>query len=174
MSRITDAMDVYFERLTKTWQEENETGPMTPWDEEYDQNLFVSGPDDEEYAEWKVAEAQIPVSFPEMNEELREFFGSRRFWRMCGEVDGAEYTFPAIPTDMAAEKVARTAVKDGEYYLGQGYAVLAIVAVNGNDELLLLYNWKNGQMTILDTDRQVTYPVEYTLPELIERMEALI
>jgi len=173
MSRMTEAMDAYFEKLAEVWQEDG-TGPMVPWDKEYDQTLFVSGPNEDGDAEWKPAASAIPQDMPGLCGELAEFFGCRRFWRMAGGADGAEYSFPAIPTDEAAVTAARAAIKDGEYYLGQGYVMLANVSEQGNDDLVLMYNQRSGQLSLLDIDRQTARLIHDSLPALIERMEALI
>lgn len=173
METIVQALDHYFEKLIAFWREDD-TYPLIPWSEEDDQTLFVSGPNEDGEAEWKPAAADIPEGLPELSPELRAFFGCRRFWRLAGRLKRRNYTFAPLPTDEAAVNAAKTALRDGEHYLGCGYALLASVVYQGNDDLLLLYNQRTGAMTLLDVDKEVTTPLDVSLPELIEQMEVLI
>ena len=173
MEPILQALDHYFDRLIAFWREDG-TWPLIPWDAEDDQSLYLSGPDDDGEAEWKPAVSEIPAALPELCPELRAFFGCRRYWRLAGRYKQHNYTFEAVPTDDAAVSVARIAISDGEGYLGPGYVLLAIVSYRGNDDLVLLYNQHTGNMTLLDIDKETTRPLDFSLAELIERMEVLI
>lgn len=173
MEPVVQALDHYFDRLIAFWQEDG-VYPLIPWSEEYDRALFVSEPNEDGEVEWKPAVSEIPENMPSLCAELRAFFGCRRFWRLAGRIKRHDYTFAPLPTDEAAVAAAEIAMRDGEHYLGRGYALLASVVYRGNDDLLLLYNQHTGRMTLLDPDKEITKPLDISLPELIEQMEVLI
>ena len=175
MTPIVAAMEGYFTRLNALWKKLGQCLPLHSWYEEEDTALFVSEPEGENMSrEWQPARAMPPQDLPPLCDELRDFFGVWRFWSLAGKLERRSYTFRPIPTDEAACQMAQAAIKDGEYYLGSGYVRLASVTYRGNDDLLLMYNQHNGSMTLLDTDKEITTPLPYTLPELITRMEALL
>ena len=83
--------------------------------------------------------------------------------------------FPAVPTSSGRKKVIEQAVKDGNYYFpGQDTVLLASCSKSGNDDLLLFYRQKTGEVFIYDTDKRFLFPLEVSLVNLIGSMEAVI
>lgn len=48
------------------------------------------------------------------------------------------------------------------------------VSKSGNDDLLLFYRQKTGEVFIYDTDKRFLFPLEVSLVNLIGSMEAVI
>ena len=92
-----------------------------------------------------------------------------------GKFQDFSLDFPPVPTSSDRKKVIEQAVKDGNYYFpGQNTVLLASCSKAGNDDLLLFYRQKTGEVFIYDTDKRFLYPLEVSLVDLIGSMEAVI
>lgn len=174
MKQITEAMDGFFKRQAEKWESYDHCKPRYPWDEEFDQSLFVSGPDEDEYAEWLPQAGRIPANMPPLCPELRQFFGSRRFWQMAGSYKGYDVNFPAVPTDEEAVRVAAAAIENGEFHAGKGMALLASVSYQDRGDLWLMYQQGTGKLYLYDMDDESLRPLGFSLVELVDQMEALL
>lgn len=174
MITVTEAMDSFFRKQTARWKELMDCRPLYPWDASFDQALFRSEPDEDGYAEWLPAAGRIPAGMPPLCAELAELFSARRFWQMNGSWQGYQVSFPAIPTDEAAVRAAAAALKDGEFHMGKGKAMLAAVSFQGVDDLWLVYDQADGSLWLYDMDNGSSRRLGFGLAELIGNMEVLI
>lgn len=171
---IKEALRGYFDRLTALYQKRLGTLPTVSWYQSLNQNLFTSLPDEDGEAQWRPADAAA-VSVPGLCRELEEFFSSYYYWQLHGKADGVLYYFPPVVSAAEADKAARTALKEGEYYFaGQNTALLATCSQAGNDDLLLFYRQNFGELFLYDQDKRFLYPVEHSLVSLLDRMEAIL
>ena len=170
---VKEAMAMFFGRLEQLYQDTFGTYPTVSWSSDLDQRLFVGEPDEDFEMQWKPADA-APVSNVELCEELKEFYGSFYYWELRGEYQGIEFSFPAVPSIESAEVVTATAISDGNYYFArQNTVFLADCSKQGNDDLLLFYRQKNGELFIYDTEKQIVLPQSYGLVDLISQMKAV-
>lgn len=174
MKTVVEAMDNFFRKQTEMWEKLMQCKPLYPWDASFDQALFQSEPDEDGYAEWLPAIGRIPTGLPRMCTELTELFGARRFWQMNGSYRDYQVYFPAIPTDEAAVQAADTAIRDGEFHMGKGKAMLATVAYHEVDDLWLVYDQADGTLYLYDMDDESFKRLSFSLVELIGNMEVLI
>lgn len=110
-----------------------------------------------------------------LSKELADFFGAYYYWQLRGKYKKTLFDFPASVSLKEAEKTARAALSDGEYYFpGQKTALLASCGNNGNDDLLLFYRQNTGELFLYDKDKRFVYPMDCSLTELIHSLEAVI
>ena len=171
------AMQGYFERLTRLYQESFGTWPTVSWDPEMDQTLFVSEPDEDGEAQWKAVPGQ-PLNYLEnqtLPSELAMLFGGWYYWQLRGSYRDMDLDFPSICNRQMAKKVAKTAIADGNHYFpGKNYALLATCSKDGNDDLLLFYCQDTGGLFVYDRDKRSAKKMVCSLTQLIRQMEATL
>lgn len=170
---IKEALRGYFDRLIELYRKRLGTLPTVSWDQSLDQGLFTSPPDEDGEVQWRPAQA-LAVSVPGLCRELEEFFSSYYYWQLHGKEGSVLYYFPPVASAAEADRAARTALEDGEYYFaGQDTALLATCSQAGNDDLLLFYRQGSGELFLYDRDKRFLYPVKHSLVQLLNRMEAI-
>ena len=171
---LMEAMKAYLKKQELLYKKTFGTLPTISWDESLPQNLFVGTPDEDDEIQWtpKVANQE---SYPELCKELNLFYCTFYYWTLRGKFQDFLLDFPPVPTSSDRKKVIEQAVKDGNYYFpGQNTVLLASCSKSGNDDLLLFYRQKTGEVFIYDTDKRFLYPLEVSLVDLIGSMEAVI
>lgn len=153
------------------------TLPTFPWDESFDQDLFVGEPDEEGEIQWKEKKADF-IKFPGLCEELNDFLNTFYYWQLRGEDKGNCYYFPSIPNKEERKKVVEQMINDGNYYFKNENCVLIANCISeGIDTLLLFYNQEKNLLFIYDdsdSDKNNITPLKCSLTELISSMEAIL
>ena len=171
---IKEALLSYFEKLEALYKKQFGTLPTVSWSAELSQDLFFGIPDDDYEIQWKAMPAK-PVHIPGLCECLTEFYSSFYYWELRGTHAGILFDFPAVYTHTKAVDVARAALSDGYYYFPkQDTALLASCSYNNNDEILLFYRQKSGELFLYDIDLETVTPLDYSLVTLINSMKAVI
>lgn len=67
---VCRAMGGYFARLTTAWRESNGSLPKVPWQEDVDQWIYVSRPDEAEWVEWEPVNKDVPSDLAPIESQL--------------------------------------------------------------------------------------------------------
>lgn len=171
---ITEAMKNYFLRLEALYRKTFGTLPTVSWEESMGSELFCGKPDDDGEIQWKA----IPAKHAELSglcSELTEFYNTYYYWELRGQFNHMVFDFPAVTSFIDVQDVVKTALAEGQYYFaGQDTLLLATCSSSGNDDLLLFYRQHTGELFIYDQDKRFVHPMDCSLVELIESMEAII
>lgn len=171
---VKEALAEYFKKLNLRYEKIFGTLPTVSWDESLEQNLFVQEPDEDGEIQWSPTPAK-KMNVSGLCIELMEFFESYYYWELRGRYENAIFDFPPVFSEAEAEKIACTALEDGEYYFPkQNVAFLANCSLSGNDDLLLFYRQQTGELFLYDTDKKFVHPLKYSLVQLLGSLEALI
>lgn len=171
---MRDSISLFLRKQEELYMKTFGTYPTVSWDDSLPQDLFVGTIDDDGEKQWRPQIAD-QVSFRSLCSELNSFYSTFYYWEMRGEYRGFLFDFPPVPTSFDRKKVVEIAEIDGNYYFpNQNILLLATCSKAGNDDFLLFYQQKSGEMFVYDADQQVVYPLEITLVDLIGSMEAVI
>lgn len=171
---LMEAMKAYLRKQELLYKRTFGTLPTISWDESLPQDLFVGTPDEDDEIQW-TPKAASQETYHELCKELNLFYSTFYYWTLRGKFQDFSLDFPPVPTSSARKKVIEQAVKDGNYYFpGQDTVLLASCSKSGNDDLLLFYRQKTGEVFIYDTDKRFLFPLEASLVDLIGSMEAVI
>lgn len=171
---LTESMKIFLGKQKMLYKKTFGTLPTISWDESLPQDLFVGTPDEEGEIQW-TPKAATQESYQELCGELNLFYCTFYYWTLRGIFRDFLLDFPPMPTSSNRKKVIEQAVKDGNYYFqGQNTVLLASCSKSGNDDLLLFYRQKTGEVFIYDTDKRFLYPLKVSLADLIGSMEAVI
>lgn len=169
-----ESMRAHLEKQELLYKKTFGTLPTISWDESLDQNLFIGMPDEDDEIQWipKIANKDF---YQELCKELNLFYSTFYYWTLRGIFRGFLLDFPPIPTSSERKNVIKQIVEDGNYYFpSQNTVLLASCSKSGNDDLLLFYRQKTGEMFIYDIDKRFIYPLDVSLIDLISSMEAVI
>jgi hypothetical protein len=168
---ISEAYEIYFKKQVDVYMRLLNTLPSVPWDENTEHNLFVTGPDEDYEAQWKPQRAKM-LNMSILNQELNEFFGSFYYLELNGEYQKVDFYFPPITSETDASKKASIAIEEGDYYFqGQNTVLLASCSKSGNDDYLLFYKQYSSELFLFDTDKEIVFPLDFTLTTLLSSLE---
>lgn len=171
---LMESMKLYLGKQELLYKKTFGTLPTISWDESLSQDLFVGTPDEDDEIQWKPKVAD-QEHFKELCKELNSFYSTFYYWALRGKFQDFLFNFPPLPTFSDRRKVIEQSVKDGNYYFpGQNIVLLATCSKSGNDDLLLFYRQKTGEVFVYDMDKRFVYPLEVSLVDLIVSMEAVI
>lgn len=171
---LNESMRAYLGKQEQLYMKTFGTLPTVSWDESLPQDLFVGTPDEDDEIQWRPKEAD-QESFTELCKELNSFYCTFYYWTLRGKFKGFLFDFPPVPTSSDRSYVIEQALKDGNYYFpGQNIVLLATCSKSENDDLLMFYRQKTGDIFIYDMDKRLVYPLEVSLVDLIVSMEAVI
>ena len=171
---IKEAMASYFLKLEELYRENFGTIPTVSWSEEMDQELFIGEPDEDGEIQWKPKEA-ILISSSKLCDELIDFYSSYYYWELKGKYKEVTFIFPAVPSYKKTNEILKAAIDQGNYYFpNENIAFLASCYSNGNDDLLLFFMQKTGELFLYDIDKKDNMLLDYSLIDLISSMEAVI
>lgn len=166
---MKELLEKYYLKLSKLHKEKFNSAPTVPFFEKADKDMIISEPDEDDYVEWKMMPVEdIDVSEFGLTDELKELYTTYRYFHLVGRLDGYDLYFEPIYGDV--KKIISIIKSKGEYYK-EGYFFLGTADKDGNDDLIMLY--KDGEILMYDTDLETSKKLNYTLSEVIDKMEAL-
>lgn len=171
---IKDAMDIYFQKLNYIYVQTFNTCPSVSWSPDINQDLFITSPDEDGDAQWCPISAQS-LKLPGLCDELNQFYSSYYYCSLNGRYQNIQMYFDPIDSLETAQRKAKQAILDGDYYLkNQNAVLLATCSLEGNDELLLFYKQETGELILYDQNKRFMCSLECSFVQLVSQMEALI
>lgn len=177
---IKEAIEKYYERLSKVWIESNNTLPLVPYNKKVPSSVYKGVEDDEGYIGWKLVQNDKVIDFTSLNlklgfdlhEDIKRYFMSYCFMELSGEVnDKLEVIMtPITPITNVETFISNrnnVAIENG---WDNELIELGIVIMNGNDSLRLCVNNRNGEILWLDDETGETEVISNSLENLINAL----
>lgn len=174
---VKAAMTDYFEKLLDYWNENDNTFPKAPWDEEINPMLYVSEPDEEEYVFWKPVEKKAVENFSMIEAEIemplhhsiKEYFNSYLFLSL----EGLYHSKYICLEPVEPGKDVRSYFKHLAHYdesQGKEFRYIQIGFISP-DEMAINIDNKTGKVYIEDYETNELTLLEHSLEELIRKIK---
>lgn len=177
---IKEAIEKYFERLSKVWIESNNTMPLVPYNKKIPSIVYKGVENDEGYIGWQLVKNDNVIDFTSLNlklgfdlhEDIKMYFMSYYFMELSGEVkDKLEVIMtpitPIINVETFISNRNNVSIENG---WDNQLIELGIVILNGNDSLMLCVNNRNGEILWLDGETGETEVISNSLENLINAL----
>lgn len=181
MYMIKDAIEKYYERLSKAWAESNNTLPLVPYNHKVPPIVYIGVEDDEGYIGWQLVKNDKVAGFSKLNLELgfdlhsdiKMYLLSYYFMDLSGEIkDGLEVIMtPITPLTNVETFILNRNNVTIENGRDNQLIELGLVILNGNDSLLLCVDNSNGEVKWLDGETGDIEVISNSLENLINAMK---
>ncbi len=175
------AFKQYFEKHEADYMKHFGQKPSIPYDDHFNQDLFISEPDEDEWAQWEPKIQAEDVDWEEIEKELgfkindilKNFWGTVSFAEMDGVFNDITLYFDPVNfseslkrTIYNAHNVALTVYPDSQVLC------LGMADIAGDDGYTLYIDNETGKVFCNEIDRNTTVEIADSLTTIIKNMTA--
>lgn len=180
---MKEAFDKYFEKLNKLYAEEFGTKPTVSFSETYNNNIFISEPDEYGEAEWEPKLQETAIDWNRLEEELKfkicdelkAYFSTYSFAQLEGDFGKISLCFDPVDLEERVEDSVKNAYKTAQYlYPGSEIFALGMAEINDDDGYTIYFNNQNNKIFCYEDDTKKTVELTESLETIIGTMEAVV
>ena len=178
---VKEAMEYFFAKNNLSWLKNRRSYPKVPAREsDLNNGLFISGRDDDGYAQWKPVPLTSPVDFAEIEKELgfeihqsiKDFYSAYSFMDLDGiENNNDEIWFDKILPEMDISQAIKSGFAIGDEHFLNDDRYFSIGGT-GTPETVLVNN-RTGEVTAAIMYEDWTRHVADSLYDLLMSMEGI-
>jgi hypothetical protein len=183
---MKEAFDVFFEKMSDSWQQVWRTGPKVPFTEQTKNcGLYVSEPDKDGYAEWQPKLQTEPVDFETIEKELgfkinlqiKEFLSTYWFMPLEGKTNTVNHLVlnELLPQCDLMQEVKHLFSKKEFHYLNKGeyFLIGGFCSINGNDSYMVHVNNDTGEVTAVQCFDKISIKIADSIKDLLVKMKGI-